>query len=74
MESGLMLDSSKGHVVIETDDKWNIELLHVEFNGKLKMGDATQETSDYIVERMGLCPVSCNLKNIDNSKTTIAFE
>lgn len=73
-EKGLSLASSKAHMTIHTDEDWNIELLHVDFLGLLKQGEASQSDVDYITERMGYCPVSCNLKNITNNNRTVTIE
>ena len=74
VERGLMLASSKGSVIVNADEQWNIELLHVQFDGHLKNGTASQDAIEYIAERMGLCPVSCNLREIANTKTIVTFE
>ena len=72
-EHGLMLTSSEGSITVTADANWHIKLLHVEFNGWLKNGTPTQRDIDYIIERMGQCPVSCNIKNIPDSKKVITF-
>ena len=73
-ERGLNLTSSRGSVIVNADDQWNIALLHVEFNGHLKSGTASDDAIEYIGKRMGLCPVSCNLRDIVNSETIVTFE
>ena len=69
----LVLASSEGHITINTDKQWNINLLHVNFEGTLLSGDATDKTIDAICKRMGLCPVSRNLKPITDNKTVVTF-
>lgn len=72
-ERDLTLDSSEGLITVRTDMHRLIKSLHVEFKSKLKGGAATDEAVAYIKERMGLCPVSTNLKAIEDSKATISF-
>jgi len=72
-ERNLVLDSSEGLVTIGTDAHRVIETLHIDFIGKLKSGEADDSNSEYIKERMGQCPVSINLKDISDSKTTVSF-
>lgn len=72
-ERNLVLDTSEGTVTIGTDNHRNMESLHVDFKGNLSSGDASADAVDYIVERMGLCPVSINLKDVKHSKTTVSF-
>ena len=71
---GLILDSSEGLITIMADKHRSIETLNVEFKGKLKNGSVTKEAVDSIVARMGLCPVSINLKDIPHSKITASFD
>lgn len=73
-ERGLMLVSGEGSITVGTDQDRNLELLHVGFHGKLKSGTPTQASIDYIVERMGLCPVSRNIKAAADSKTIVSLE
>lgn len=73
-ERGLVLSSSRGSIVTGTDMDWQLERLQVDFSASLKSGTPTQEDIDFIIERMGLCPVSCNLKEVEDSKVTVAFE
>ncbi len=71
---GLILDSSEGLITVMADKHHSIETLNVEFKGKLKNGSVTKEAVDSIVARMGLCPVSINLKDIPHSKITASFD
>ena len=72
-ERRLVLDSSEGLITINADQHRSIESLHVEFTGRLKSGTATEDTILFIEQRMDLCPVSINLKNIQDRKTTVSF-
>ncbi|MCK4674612.1 MAG: hypothetical protein KAT61_01760 [Gammaproteobacteria bacterium] len=71
---GLILDSSEGLITVMADKHHSIETLNVKFKGKLKNGSVTKEAVDSIVARMGLCPVSINLKDIPHSKITASFD
>lgn len=73
-ERGLRLESSKASITVGTNNDWLIDVLHVEFNGKLRIGEATQDNVAYITERMALCPVSCNLSDVADNKTRVTFE
>ncbi len=73
-EYGLILDSSEGLITVIANEHRSIETLNVEFKGKLKKGKATKEMVDSISARMGLCPVSINLKDIANNHITASFE
>ena len=73
-EYGLVLDSSEGLITVIADEHRSIDTLNVEFKGKLKKGTTTKDAVDSIAARMGLCPVSINLKDIPNNKITLSFE
>jgi uncharacterized OsmC-like protein len=70
-ERGLVLDSADGELEVVTDRDWVIERMHVRFAGRLRSGTPTQEAIDYIVERMGHCPVSANLKPVAERETRV---
>jgi hypothetical protein len=71
---GLIMNSSEGFVTVMADKHRSIETLNVEFRGRLKEGEPTKEVVESIVARMGLCPVSINLKEIPNNNITAIFE
>ncbi len=73
-EYGLALNSSEGLITIITDEHRNIRSLHVDFKGMLNKGIANADMVDSIVARMNLCPVSINLKDLMDRKTTVLFE
>ena len=72
-EYGLVLNSSEGLITVIADKHRSIESLHVEFKGKLKSGTVTSDIVDSISARMALCPVSINLKDINNKKISAEF-
>lgn len=72
-ERNLTLDSSEGTIIVGTDNHRAIQTLHVDFTGKLKSGEADDDTIEYIKKRMDLCPVSVNLKNIADRKISVSF-
>lgn len=72
-ERGLMLEKSEGNLLLITDRDWNIERLRVEFIGFLKSGSANQDDIDYITARMKQCPVSRNLREIQDIRTSVTF-
>ena len=73
-ERDLMMSSASAHLAIETDANWNILSMHVEFNGKLKSGSPNEDVIAYIIERMGLCPVSSNMEEVSDSQRSVTFE
>ena len=72
-ERNLILDSSEGFITVGTDSHRFIDTLHVNFKGILKSGDPSDDNIAYIKKRMTLCPVSTNLKDIEDADTTISF-
>jgi hypothetical protein len=72
-ERQLVLSSSEGLITINADEHRSIESLHVEFTGRLKSGTASDDTILFLEQRMGLCPVSINLKNIPDRMITVSF-
>ena len=73
-ERHLMLTSSTGRLYGVANDIWEIETLRIDFIGHLKSGEPEQSAVDYIIERMGHCPVSCNMNNITDNETTVSFK
>ena len=72
-ERDLVLASSEGRVYIVTDEDWHMQQLHIEFEGILRDGMPTQSDIDYIIDRMGHCPVSTSLVKPADSSTTVTF-
>ena len=70
-ELGLVLESAEGELEVLADRVWEIQRLRVRFVGRLSAGSPTREAVDYIVERMGHCPVSANLKPIAERETRV---
>ena len=71
---GLTMSSSEGLITVIADKHRSIGTLNVEFKGKLTEGVAAADAVDSIIARMGLCPVSINLKDIPNNHITASFE
>ena len=72
-ESGLLLRSARGQITLETDADWRLETLDVDFTGVLESGTPTATDTDHIVERMGLCPVSRNIKPAPHERIQVQF-
>jgi len=68
------LNSCKGLITVGADIDWRLELLHVDFGGKLVKGSPTQDTIDYIAKRMTECPVSKNIYTVLDSKSIVTFD
>lgn len=73
-EYGLVLESSEGLITVIADEHRSIDSLHVDFNGKLVKGTPNDEMLKSITERMKLCPVSINLKEIPDMVLTLNFD
>ena len=73
-EYDLVLDSSEGLITVITDEHRSIQSFHVDFKGKLRKGIASDDIVNSISARMDLCPVSINLKDLLDRKTTVVFE
>lgn len=72
-ERGLLLDSAAGEVDVGADADWNLEILHVAFDGRLRGGRASAADIDYITGRMQQCPVSRNLREVPDSRTDVTL-
>jgi hypothetical protein len=60
-ERNLLLESATGDLQVTTNEVWRIQSAIVTFNVKLKSGLPTEDDINYIIDRMGHCPVSTNL-------------
>jgi hypothetical protein len=69
-----MLESAKGTIDVVASEEWVIEQLHIDFTGKLRSGSPADGDIDYIVDRMGHCPVSMNLKPVTGSSTRLQLD
>jgi len=72
-ERGLLLESSKGIVDVAADERWLLQKVHVHFEARLASGEPAPGDVDYIVERMGRCPVSVNLRKPQDTVTTLTL-
>ncbi len=70
-ERGLLLNSAEGSIVVGADADWNMESLQVHFSGQLRSGQASRDDIDYILARMKQCPVSRNLREIPDNRSTV---
>jgi len=51
-----------------------MDTLQVHFSGELSSGQASPDDIDYIVSRMRQCPVSINLQEVSNARSTITLD
>ena len=72
-ERALLLESASGTIDIRTNAHWVVQQMHVGFTGKLKSGTPGQADIDYIIDRMRHCPVSMNIREPADSRTTLAL-
>ncbi|MDH3342436.1 MAG: hypothetical protein OEM07_01805 [Gammaproteobacteria bacterium] len=68
-ERNLILESTTAELKLTAGEFWNIKSVDVTFNPKLKSGHPSDDDINYIVDRMGHCPVSSNIAT-DIAKTT----
>ena len=73
-ERGLQLKSAKGTLDAETNSDWELQKLHIHFDGQLVSGVTSKEDEAYITERMTHCPVSVNIKAVPDMKASIRLE
>ncbi|MEN8213104.1 MAG: hypothetical protein ABFR19_01970 [Pseudomonadota bacterium] len=72
-ERGIELASASGELLLVADEEWRLEQLHISFDAKISKGAATEDDRDYIISRMGQCPVSKNLPPIADTETRLNF-
>lgn len=72
-ENGLALDSASGAIEVTTSEAWQVEEIRVDFDCRLRNGEASDETIDYIISRMEACPVSLNLRQDLTFKTSVTM-
>jgi len=73
-ERNLLLESSTGELQVLTNEVWRIQSARVSFDVHLKSGLPTQDDIDYIIDRMGHCPVSTNLADGIELVKTLHFD
>ena len=73
-ERALQLKSAKGTLDVETNNDWEVQKLHIHFDGQLVSGVPKKDDEAYIIERMTLCPVSVNIKAVPDMKASIRIE
>jgi len=73
-EQGLKLVRAEGDISLGTDADWNLERIDVSLRASLAEGQASTETIDYIVGRMGQCPVSRNTREVEATRIEISFD
>ncbi len=72
-EKGLLLQSSMGVLDLGTAQSWEIDKIHVDFSAHLHSGTPEKKEIDYILSRMKQCPVSKNVSEPEDLKTSIQF-
>ena len=70
-ERGLPLASAEGLIHVLTTEDWDLTSVHVHFEGTLRSGAASSRDTEYIVSRMKQCPVSRNLREPPDTRTTV---
>ena len=73
-ERNLVLESTTGDMQVMTGEYWDIKDTSITFNTKIKSGSPTEDDINYISERMKHCPVSTNLPDDLQIKSSVHFE
>lgn len=72
-ERGILLESSRGELIVIAGNTWNIEDARVSFEARVRSGTPTEDAHDYITERMMHCPVSTNIDGSIQVKNSVQF-
>ena len=72
-ECELALTSSRGELLVEASEDWLLEKVYIRFSVQLAAGEPNDDDIDYIVSRMKQCPVSKNLPQDIDIRTSIEF-
>ena len=70
-EQGLSLASAIGTIHVATNQDWDVQAVAILIEGKLASGRVSAGDVEYIVERMKQCPVSRNIRHIEDSQTVV---
>lgn len=72
-ERGITLQSTKGSLDVVTSIDWIIEKVRVRFDGVIASGKPSDDDINYIIERMGHCPSTVNLREIPDFVSEVFF-
>lgn len=72
-EQGAALRGAQGELELGVDEEWNLSRCHVTFRGDPLNAIPDRRQIDYIIERMGLCPVSKNLRSFADQRIDVSF-
>ena len=72
-ERNLILESTTGELKLSAGESWNIQKVEVTFNTNLKSGKPSDDDITYIIERMEHCPVSSNIPDDIDKKSSVIF-
>ncbi len=72
-ERGLVFERAQGEIALAADEDWRLQKVHVDVEAQLRTGQASDDDVAFIIERMKQCPVSRNLNEISDAKTTLQF-
>ena len=72
-ECELAFTSSHGELLVEASEDWLLEKVYIRFSVQLAAGEPNDDDIDYIVSRMKQCPVSKNLPQDIDIRTSIEF-
>jgi hypothetical protein len=73
-ERNLVLESAAGDMKVLAGEYWEIKDTTIAFKVKLKSGLPTEDDISYITDRMKHCPVSTNLPESLQIKTSVHFD
>ena len=72
-ERNIVLESATGELKLSAGEFWNIQKVEASFNANLKSGNPSEDDIRYIIDRMGHCPVSSNIPDDIDKKSSVTF-
>lgn len=72
-ERNLIIDSASGSLHVITGEYWDIKDATISFNANLLSGTPSEDDIHYIIDRMKHCPVSTNISDKIQLKTSVLF-
>ena len=72
-ERNIVLESATGELKLSAGEFWNIQKVEASFNANLKSGNPSEDDIRYIIDRMGHCPVSSNIPDDIDKKSSVIF-
>ncbi|MDH5710575.1 MAG: hypothetical protein OEZ15_02765 [Gammaproteobacteria bacterium] len=72
-ERNITLEATTGELKLMAGEDWNIQSVDVVFLARIKSGQPSEDDINYIIDRMGHCPVSTNIPDDIEKSVTVKF-